>query len=129
MLRAGEKILGASTALSSIVRFISYVPEYGDFDGCEPNIGTSFYWTVNLSDATPPEQDNTIDLKAENRYQEIATPGIAPPVQVIFTSSDGDPDNNIPASVTPTDVSGINVLNEGDSENPISRWYWSEEPE
>jgi len=129
MLRPGEKILGASTTLNSVVRFISYVPEYGAFDGCEPNIGTSFYWTVNLSDATPPEQDNTTDLKAENRYEEIATPGIAPPVQVIFTSSDGDPDNNIPASVTPTDVSGINVLNEGDSENPVSRWYWSEEPE
>jgi len=75
---------------------------------------------VNLSDGTPSGSEDSV---ANNRYQEIPSPGRAPPVQVLFTTSEDS------TTVTPTDVSGINVLNEGDSSNLTKRWYWSEYPE
>jgi len=121
MPRSGEKILGASTTLDSVVRFVTYVPAQGEgHNGCLPDIGKSFYWSVNLSDGTPSGSEDSV---ANNRYREIPSPGRAPPVQVLFTTSDDS------ATITPTDVSGINVLNEGKGGSDTRRWYWAEYPE
>jgi len=85
---------------------------------------------VNLKDGTPSgldsENQNSGNLKDEDRYEKIATAGIAPAVQVLFTTGESEDGELV---VTPTDVSGINVLNEGDSTGHTKRWYWSEYPE
>ena len=125
--RPGEKILGASTTLDNVTRYISYVPSQGEV-GCLPDIGRSYYWSVNLDDGTPQrrEFEGRLNLTAEDRSTIIASPGKAPPVQVLFTT--GKDDNGRPV-ITPTDVSGINVLSEGNSTEQTKRWYWSEYPE
>ena len=120
MPRSGEKILGASTTLNSVTRFVTYVPAQGEGDGCLPNIGNSFFWSLNINDATSTGPDSEDFLR---RYNEIPSPGRAPPVQVLFTTSEDG------TTVTPTDVSGINILSEGDDGDLIKRWYWSEYPE
>jgi len=54
--RPGEKILGASTTLDNVTRYISYVPSQGEV-GCLPDIGRSYYWSVNLDDGTPQRRE------------------------------------------------------------------------
>ncbi len=130
MERSGEKVLGSSTTLNSVVKFISYVPSFAE-SGCEPDIGRSFYWSVNLSDGSPndpdyDESDTTNNggvLTKDDRYTLIPGGGIAPPVQTIFVASE---DTN---TITPTDISGTNILREGDTDSLVKRWYWSEYPE
>ena len=126
--RPGEKILGASTTLDNITRFISYVPAQSHGNSCLPNLGTSYYWSMNLTDGTPNRQEyeGRINLKDTDRYTVIATPGKAAAVKVLFTTGE---DANGKTTITPTDVSGINVLSEGNSTEQTKRWYWSEYPE
>ena len=67
--RTGEKILRASTTLDNVVRFVTYVPAQGEGHiGCLPDIGTSFYWSVNLSDGTPSGSEDSVLTIAAKRY-------------------------------------------------------------
>ena len=129
-LRAGEKILGASATLDNVVRYVTYVPGFSG-DGCSPNIGQSFFWAVNLENGTPASgliDDTTADatstpdpLKAKDRYIEIPGGGLAPPVKTLFVT-DG-------TTVTPTDVTGVNVVRTANGTELIKKWFWSEYPE
>ena len=127
MERGGEKILGSSTTLENVVRFISYVPGTHGAGVCEPDIGESFFWTVNLEDGTPYDTRDKSDresdgpLEKEDRWQDIPGGGLAPPVKTIFVAT-GD-------GVTPTNVSGVNVLDQVDNIDVTKRWYWAENPE
>jgi len=124
MERSGEKILGASTTLNNIVRFVSYTPSI-THTGCEPSLGSSYFWALNILDGTASddsEEDIEEDDNETRRNQKIPGNGIAPPVQVLFVADEE-------ATVTPTDVSGINVLRESDNANLTKRWYWAEYPE
>jgi len=127
MERGGEKILGSSTTLENVVRFISYVPGSHGAGVCEPDIGESFFWTVNLEDGTPYDTRDKSDresggpLEKEDRWQDIPGGGLAPPVKTIFVAA-GD-------GVTPTNVSGVNVLDQVDNIDVTKRWYWAENPE
>ena len=42
----GEKILGKSTTLNFVVRFVSYVPHQQVSGSCDPNIGESYYLSL-----------------------------------------------------------------------------------
>ena len=127
MERGGEKILGSSTTLENVVRFVSYVPGAQDAGVCAPDIGQSYFWTVNLADGTPydtrdkNDRDSDGPLEKEDRWQDIPGGGLAPPVKTIFVDT-GD-------GVTPTNVSGVNVLDELDNVDVTKRWYWAENPE
>jgi len=127
MERGGEKILGSSTTLENVVRFTSYVPGAHGAGVCEPDIGQSFFWTVNLEDGTPYDTRDKSDresdgpLEKEDRWQDIPGGGLAPPVKTIFVDT-GD-------GVTPTNVSGVNVLDQLDNIDVTKRWYWAENPE
>ena len=125
MERSGEKILGASSTLDGVVRFISYVPSGNSVnDRCTPNIGQSFFYRVGLRDGAPPEDRNSDgNVTKEDRYTEVPGGGIAPAVTTVFVADETTGD------VVPTDVSGINVLNQGSNVNTIRRWYWAENPE
>lgn len=120
---SGEKILGPSSTLNGVIRFISYLPGFETVD-CGPNIGRSRLWAVNLSDATP---DTTSIAKGidnpvkENRYEDVPGAGIAPPVQTLFVETGN--------TVTPAVLSGANVLWEGDENRLMRRWYWAEQPD
>jgi len=127
MERNGEKILGSSTTLQNVVRFISYVPGTENIGACAPDIGSSFFWTVNLADGTPYDSSDDGDsdtdgaLVKADRWQDVPGGGLAPPVKTLFVeTADG---------VTPTTVSGINVLDQSDDVNVTKRWYWAENPE
>jgi len=129
MERTGEKILGSSVTLDHIVRFISYAPT-AKSNLCEPGIGQSFYYQVNIADGTPvdnrepssdPRNPNE-PLVQDDRWSAVPGAGLAPPVQTVFVATE---DGNI----TPIDVSGINVLNEGTIDNGVRRWFWAEVPE
>ena len=122
---SGEKILGTSATLDHVVRFISYLPGSSDVGPCAPDIGKSFFWKVNIEDGTPvtnEESEEPRDRDRAHRRKEIPGGGLAPPVQTIFIASED-------GVVTPTDVSGINILDTSDSSNLTKRWYWSEYPE
>ena len=138
---SGEKILGASSTLNNVVRFIAYVPGISG-DGCSPNIGSSFFYSLNLLDGTPfddtigdEENDNNDDnddnginqntnddedsrLTKEDRKEQLRGGGLAPPVTTIFVKDGG-----------PTAISGTEVLWEGDNDDSATRWYWAEYPE
>jgi len=119
----GEKILGPSSTLNGVIRFISYVPGFGSV-GCGPDIGRSKLWAVNLRDGTPDTEsiakgiDNPVK---KNRYEDIPGGGIAPPVQTLFVETS--------STVTPTVLSGANVLWEGEESQLMRRWYWAEQPD
>jgi len=121
MERSGEKILGSSTTLENVVRFVSYVPGTQNLGACEPDIGESFFWTVNIADGTPYDSSDDPDesgLVKEDRWKDIPGGGLAPPVKTLFVdTTDG---------VIPTTVSGINVLEELDTVDVTKRWYWAE---
>lgn len=120
----GEKILGRSSTFEGFVRFVSYVPVNTTVDPCDPGLGTSFFYSVNLLDGTPFEdiKDGQANPnKKEFRRQELPTPGIAPPVSTIFVEHDG--------KVTPTDVSGVNTVHEWETVDLLRRWFWAESPE
>ena len=132
MPRSGEKILGASTTLNNIIRFVSYEPAHGNGNGCLPDVGVSYYWSLNILDGTASGQNTSDSNSSETtasqprREIKVPTPGRAPPVKVIFTKSE---DSNGKITVTPTDVSGINVLGEGETTSKVERVYWSEYPD
>ena len=120
---SGEKILDRSSTLEGVVRFVSYVPETSH-GPCEPSLGKSFFYAVNLADGTPFEGLNegaTDPHHKDNRKKELPTLGIAPPVTTIFVENDGE--------VTPTDVSGTNTLHEWDDVDLLKRWFWAESPD
>ena len=127
MVDSGEKVLGKSNTLNSVIRFISYTPmsNAGMADICEPDIGSSSFYAVNLADGTPvareDEDGNPVSLTFEDRKSEVPGGGLAPPVVTVFTEKDGE--------VTPTDTSGKNVLREWDNLELLRRWYWSEDPD
>ncbi len=126
MERGGEKILGSSTTLQNVVRFISYVPGSQGAGVCGADIGQSYYWTVNLADGTPygdshEDDDEDSTLVKADRWKDIPGKGLAPPVKTLFVdTADG---------VTPTNVSGINVLDQSNQVDVTKRWYWAETPE
>ena len=120
---SGEKILDHSSTFEGVVRFVSYVPLMSS-DPCQPNLGSSFFYAVNLQDGTPFEDINEgVDDSHKKVYRRklIPTPGIAPPVSTIFVESNG--------TVTPTDVSGVNKLHEFDNVDLLRKWFWAENPE
>jgi len=122
METTGEKILGSSSTLDNVIKFISYVPTF-DATGCEPSMGKSFYWTVNLEDGSPHESgadSTTTDATKDDRKTEIPGEGIAPPVQTVFVSKDN-------GDVTITDMSGVNKLQEWGDLEMLKRWYWAEQ--
>jgi len=124
MERPGEKILGSSATLQGVVRFVSYLPPDGTGDICTPDIGSSNYFRVSLTDGTPPEDENSDGTRTkQDRSNDIPGGGIAPAVTTVFVS---DP---VTGEVNPNDVSGVNVLREGDNVNTVKRRYWSEKPE
>ena len=119
----GEKILGQSSTINNVIRFISYVPNTGT-DICLPDIGSSRFYQVNLEDGSSTT-DNPADTRSGNkrRYLDIPGGGIAPPIQTLFVpNKDG-------TKVVPSAVSGPQVLWEGDSNNLLQRLYWSESPQ
>ncbi len=123
MESAGEKVLDRSSTFEGVVRFVSYVPAIPQ-GPCDPSLGNSFYYAVNLLDGTPFEDLNegsTDPHNKDNRKKELPTPGIAPPVTTIFVENGG--------SITPTDVSGINTVHEWDNVELLKRWFWAENPE
>lgn len=121
---AGEKVLDHSSTFDGVVRFVSYVPSISA-DPCEPSLGNSFAYAVNLLDGSPfvAMQDNQVSNlhEKEFRRQLLPTPGIASPISTIFVEHNG--------TVTPTDVSGVNKLREFDNVNLLRKWFWSENAE
>ena len=107
-----------------MVRFVSYVPSISA-DPCEPSLGNSSAYAVNLLDGSPfvAMQDNQVSNlhEKEFRRQLLPTPGIASPISTIFVEHNG--------TVTPTDVSGVNKLREFDNVNLLRKWFWSENAE
>lgn len=126
MERGGEKILGSSTTLQDVVRFISYVPGGHNANVCEPDIGASYFYAVNIADGTPVDRSDDSNssnskLTKDDRWKEIPGGGLAPPVKTIFVdTADG---------ITPTNISGVNVLDQLDNIEATKRWYWAENPE
>jgi len=127
MVDAGEKILDRASTFDGVVRFISYVPSV-PVGPCDPSLGNSFFYAVNLADGTPFEDinednnDNDINTyEKEFRRHELPGSGIAPPVSTIFVENEGD--------ITPTDVSGVNTIHEWDNTQLIRRWFWAENPD
>jgi len=119
----GEKVLGKSNTLNYVIRFVSYEPQQNT-DSCEPNIGHSNYWAVNLGDGSPVDDryggDSNKKVK-EDRKRPIPGGGISPPVTTMFVEKDG--------VVTPIDTSGQNVLREWGDLTLVKRMYWSEQRE
>ena len=60
-------------------------------------------------------------MEKEDRWQDVPGGGWTPPVKTIFVDT-GD-------GVTPTNVSGVNVLDQLDNIDVTKRWYWAENPE
>lgn len=122
---SGEKVLDQSSTFQGVVRFVSYVP--GMSAGpCDPNLGTSFFYAVNLLDGTPFEdlhEGEPDSYKKDFRKQEVPTPGIAAPVSTIFVKNEGN------GTITPTDVSGVNKIYEWDDVSRPRRWFWAEVPD
>ena len=121
----GEKILGQSSTINNVIRFISYVPNNGT-DICLPDIGSSRFYQVNLEDGSPgadnQNPNNSNKSGNKRRYTDIPGGGIAPPIQTLFV-----PNKN--GTTTPSAVSGPQVLWEGDSNSLLQRLYWSESPQ
>ena len=120
---SGEKILGSSSTLNGVIRFTSYIPGFTSVN-CGPDIGRGRFWAVNLEDGTPDSDSiaKGIDNPTkENRYEDLPSGGIPPPVQTLFVEDDN--------TVTPAVTSGANVLWEGDGEDLTRRWYWAEQPD
>ena len=120
---AGEKVLGRSNTLDFVIRFISYVP-LQHTGTCEPNIGTSRYYAVNIADGTPlgtDDESSTTQPKREDRSSEIPSKGLAPPVRTVFIEKDGE--------VQAADTSGPNILQVWDNLELLRRLYWAEYPE
>jgi len=118
----GEKILASSNTLDGILRFVSYAPMQTQ-GVCDPNIGKSFYWAINLSDGAPAVRTDNDNPHLEKEYRKKETPGLglAPPISTIFVEHEG--------TVTPTDVSGVNTLHEWNDIELQRRWFWSEQPD
>ena len=120
----GEKILSSSSTFEGVVRFVSYVPVNTIIDPCDPGLGHSFFYAVNLLDGTPFEDINDGQPDADkksSRRRQIPTPGIAPGISTIFVEHNG--------KVTPTDVSGLNAIFEWENVDLLRRWFWAESPE
>ena len=120
---AGEKILDRSSTFDGVVRFVSYVPP-APTGPCEPDIGDSYFYSVNLLNGTPFEEegeDDTDSHKKENRKKLSPTRGIAPPVSTIFVDTGN--------TVVPTHVSGVNKIHESNDKDLLRRWFWAENPE
>ena len=120
----GEKILSSSSTFEGVVRFVSYVPVNTIIDPCDPGLGHSFFYAVNLLDGTPFEDINDGQPDADkksSRRRQIPTPGIAPGISTIFVEHNG--------KVTPTDVSGLNAIYEWENVDLLRRWFWAESPE
>ena len=127
MDEAGEKILGKSNTLNNVIRFISYSPMLNTEAAniCDPNLGGSNYWAINLDDATPVERvdenGDHVSVSREDRKSEVPGGGLAPPVTTVFIEKDGD--------VVVTDTTGPQVIREWDDIPLLRRWYWAEDPE
>ena len=127
MDEAGEKILGKSNTLNNVIRFISYSPMLNTEAAniCDPNLGGSNYWAINLDDATPVERvdenGDKVSVSREDRKSDVPGGGLAPPVTTVFIEKDGD--------VVVTDTTGPQVIREWGDIPLLRRWYWAEDPE
>ena len=127
MEAGGEKILGSATTLDFVVRFVSYVPQTTSV-GCSANIGSSYYYSVNLLDGTPVNSNaaglgnNLRRRTKEDRKRVIPSDGLAAAVNTVFVATGS-------GKVTPVIMSGVNVLEEGEDFETTKRWFWSEYPE
>ncbi len=118
-----EKILDRSSTFEGVVRFVSYVPSVPT-GPCDPSLGNSYYYAVNLQDGTPFEDINegvTDPHKKEFRKKGFPNPGISPPISTIFVENGN--------TVTPVDVSGVNKVHEWGDVELLKRWFWAENPE
>ena len=126
MEATGEKILGSSSTLNNIVRFVSYVPALAESNGCAPNLGKSFFWALNLADGTPFSSFGSSDesndtLSRSDRRHELPGNGIAPPVQTVFVPTKDK-------EIVITDMVGVNRVQEWENLDLLRRTYWSERP-
>lgn len=82
---AGEKVLTrALTAGSDNTLFFStYEPASGVSNSCEPSFGTARGYAVNLLDGSPYEIADPNNPSANDRFQELAIPGIPPQPELI----------------------------------------------
>jgi len=75
MERSGEKILGASTTLNNIVRFVSYTPSI-THTGCEPSLGSSYFWALNILDGTASDDSEEDIEEDDNETRRTDVSGI-----------------------------------------------------
>jgi type IV pilus assembly protein PilY1 len=80
----GEKVLSKATTRGGYVFFTSYVPPQDQVESCNPPLGTSFVYAVNLNNGDGLQTDRHITIQAT---------GIAPAPMFLTLHQDPDPDN------------------------------------
>lgn len=80
----GEKVIEKSFTFNNIVFFTTYIPK-SENDICKAAAGGGRLYGVKVTDGNPYIQKEGEDLKEDDRYQELATPGIAPAGTIIST--------------------------------------------
>lgn len=88
--RTGEKVLSTPLTLRNTVTFATYVPS-NKSDSCTPKAGTSYFFQLNLMDATPVNNWDTVDgLTDADRAYELNTPSIIDEPVIICTGDGCD---------------------------------------
>ena len=86
-LADGEKVLSSPVTINSQLLFTTYIPET-DVGVCSTSVGGGRLYVVDSSTALP-----VLDLSdqegVEDRFKEIAIPGIPPSASILFPESDG----------------------------------------
>ncbi|NVK21458.1 MAG: PQQ-binding-like beta-propeller repeat protein [Kangiellaceae bacterium] len=89
-LSSDEKVLTQALTVDGTTLFTSYDPAGNSKTTCSPIVGGSKLYGINLLDGTPVADTNNSGVvgdSADDRSVELPNAGLAPPVQVLFTSN------------------------------------------
>ena len=128
-LPANQKVLSDSVTFNDVVTFVGFSPEANNSDGCAPSLGKNLLYHVSVENGDPVVNNlDTLDAADadDERMEELAQGGIAPPPTILFPSPDDPNCTGTDCEVPPIMCVGVECFDPGFANNPV-RTLWTQD--
>lgn len=130
----GEKVLASASTISNQILFTTYTPgmSSSSANSCQPSLGLNRFYAVSVFDGSPVANlSNHGNAQLDDRTQQLAQTGIAPPLAFLFPAPTTALDaNNNPLPTNSQSpvlcMSGVEVLGACRNFQSRLKTYWNE---